>query len=1756
MNLPCCFSCASCSTNHHALSAPAPRQACVRLDPAQRPTAVQLMQMPYFHEIPKAIAGSRLEQLYLAIGSGTGYPGSALGRTASARFRQMQQLAAQQKAAGAAAGGAGSGTQPNVASVPAGGSAGVRGLGGSVTVSVMSPEELLASPRGGHATSGSVKRPASVLLSSVAEAVLGEKPSAGDGSGDCSIFPLAPPLPHIPMVDIAMLLSAQQQQQVQPQHQLQQAPLQGSQRYAAASAAAVVPLAATAAAGPSSSRLHSVSSPFKTVPMLPPLQPAPTSGDVVMPAAAAPIIAAAAASAAMSQSPRSSASMSSPSPHPPGTRRQLSGTSPRGAAPAGTASGRNLLAAATAGAGAAAGRQASGRGLPMGGLVGGVAAPESTGGGSSPTAAGVAVAVPPSVRLAHLSSLSPRQRQHLPQLSPLQRQQQSQALPAAATSVAMPPSAFLDAEARGDSLGSGSGGDGEETDDEILAARQGCRRNRQGYERDGSASRLGRNAGGAVPAGAAAMATATGGAAAAAALPPASASIMPVEAHAMPGLGLLEGYDAQDTSDDDEAQVSDDDELMAFYVARKSGGRGRRGGAAGTRATGSRRKVASAAAASTGALTTPAPAAASAAAMSASGAMHGAAAPAAAATKAAAAATRDELIGVALQAAAAVDMATQEMHMAGSTGGGMQPMQMEADAGMSLHVAAATTAAPLRGAHHNGVAAVDAAAPSPALASWPTAAAPAAGIIAASGLGPRAVAAQPPQRPLPHAGIHQQHHGLYGTQGSHHRQTMPRTTGGGGSSRGSTGTGATPVAAGLNRRVTAMVLGTGLEDAVSHASAAANPNTAATGTPASAAVAAASAPAQPRPLAPAALASCSPTPAVTITSAAATPVVAPLPPPPRFPTGAVAKRATVASYLAISQPNGSMAVTSASVLASGTSATVATADAAVAASSGTTVSQPLPVPRSVARGGQGAGMSGGIIVGTDTGGTGPVAGAVRGAATATGLTHMGTGSLPTVGSIGPGLRHHNHATTMGLTLMAPHESGPRGLGGGAAVTPSAAGVHLQGHGPASLPYGRASLPVQGGSYVGFSTGSANRRMLSRQGSTVFNQLMYDALPEIGTPGGAPDVPAGTPPPQRRRAVMSGFTPCRTAAARAAAEGLPAAAAMAAAMGSNTTDLSVAFSPIAVARHEDPLSIGDGHGLERSSVGAAPGFRSVQFGLACGAGGAYPGASAAGGAHRRQASMQMQTAYTASVGIMGAAGSDLGPSAATAIPGGGAAGGRGSGSYHSHASDTGMLMGSSAPVSHAMHPGYGSGSGSMGGSYRWPGQRILVPDQAHGLATATVTAASGPAGGPPVRGGRLPQAVGLAASGSSQQTSGSAASGAGPLGSGTTVGAAAGAHAAAATPGRSRLGSGILGRMSDDPAGGSMLGAGVGAGAGGGGSHGQHPVLVCTADDVHCSSALNIELDGSCSVGNNTGGGNSAGMWGFGPMAGYPAGAGAASGAVIAARAGGGGRSRWLGSGVIDSLPEDREVLHVAGVDDWRLGNSPGIAGGAGSGVGMAELVLGASDHYSSGLPPAPTSGPTLAEVSAAVAGAILAPSSSSAMGFGYKLSPRGQPATIPGQAGLMGLRPKSPAGSLELLRGRTNGHAGQASYGHGPSGLHQAGGALGSPSSPRSPGSGDAPGRPGSAQLPLAGDGSGMRFAANGSPSRAWVTEGCAAGGGTIGAAAVADVGAAAGAAGKLASADKAEKSKWPRAKALLGGKLISSLVKKFKDGVQVSDRK
>ncbi|GFR48314.1 hypothetical protein Agub_g10195, partial [Astrephomene gubernaculifera] len=149
----------------------------------------------------------------------------------------------------------------------------------------------------------------------------------------------------------------------------------------------------------------------------------------------------------------------------------------------------------------------------------------------------------------------------------------------------------------------------------------------------------------------------------------------------------------------------------------------------------------------------------------------------------------------------------------------------------------------------------------------------------------------------------------------------------------------------------------------------------------------------------------------------------------------------------------------------------------------------------------------------------------------------------------------------------------------------------------ALPVPRASLPVHsyhatagGPSAIGYCTmggvgvggvSSSCRRAVSRQGSTVFNQLMYDALPEIGTPGGAPEVPSATPP--KRRAVMSGFTPCRTAVARAAANGVPPAAAMAAAMGevlrSTPADLNVAYSPIQVNRPEELLSPEDReHGL--------------------------------------------------------------------------------------------------------------------------------------------------------------------------------------------------------------------------------------------------------------------------------------------------------------------------------------------------------------------------------------------------------------------------------------------------------------------------------------------------------------------------------------------------------------------------------------------------
>lgn len=109
--------------------------------------------------------------------------------------------------------------------------------------------------------------------------------------------------------------------------------------------------------------------------------------------------------------------------------------------------------------------------------------------------------------------------------------------------------------------------------------------------------------------------------------------------------------------------------------------------------------------------------------------------------------------------------------------------------------------------------------------------------------------------------------------------------------------------------------------------------------------------------------------------------------------------------------------------------------------------------------------------------------------------------------------------------------------------------------PRAVPYARSSMP------------NAPPPDTSRVASSSLHTMLYEALPEIGTPGGAPEVPAGTPP--RRRAVMSGFTPCRTAAAKATAEGAPAevvAAAVAAAMNAGSllvpaSDIPLAHSPV-------------------------------------------------------------------------------------------------------------------------------------------------------------------------------------------------------------------------------------------------------------------------------------------------------------------------------------------------------------------------------------------------------------------------------------------------------------------------------------------------------------------------------------------------------------------------------------------------------------------
>ncbi len=191
---------------------------------------------------------------------------------------------------------------------------------------------------------------------------------------------------------------------------------------------------------------------------------------------------------------------------------------------------------------------------------------------------------------------------------------------------------------------------------------------------------------------------------------------------------------------------------------------------------------------------------------------------------------------------------------------------------------------------------------------------------------------------------------------------------------------------------------------------------------------------------------------------------------------------------------------------------------------------------------------------------------------------------------------------------------PRRAGGfSAAVTAAAPGLtssgvlvpatrHLPGHrvGAGSATVTGMMATTSHGTLQGFPGAAAKRSSMPNApppganavASSSLHILMYEALPEIGTPGGAPEVPAGTPP--RRRAVMSGFTPCRTAAAKATAEGAPAAAvaaAVAAAMNAGSllvpaSDIPLAHSPV----HADgagQLGFSSGH------YAAAPQLPSLQ-----------------------------------------------------------------------------------------------------------------------------------------------------------------------------------------------------------------------------------------------------------------------------------------------------------------------------------------------------------------------------------------------------------------------------------------------------------------------------------------------------------------------------------------------------------------------------------
>ncbi|KXZ50271.1 hypothetical protein GPECTOR_17g910 [Gonium pectorale] len=761
------------------------------------------------------------------------------------------------------------------------------------------------------------------------------------------------------------------------------------------------------------------------------------------------------------------------------------------------------------------------------------------------------------------------------------------------------------------------------------------------------------------------------------------------------------------------------------------------------------------------------------------------------------------------------------------------------------------------------------------------------------------------------------------------------------------------------------------------------------------------------------------------------------------------------------------------------------------------------------------------------------------------------------------------STTLGTTTSASAEVTAEPLGslahadvGHMGVPPmslTASHSTTVGYALPPLLHSRVSLPASGygplGGPLTLMSAGHQRRTISRQGSTVFNQLMYDALPEIGTPGGAPEVPAATPP--RRRAVMSGFTPCRAAAARAAATGVPAAAAMAAAMGEamrSTMELSVAFSPIHVSRQNDMMSP-DGEGPQHAGDGD---------------GTAHPRGSATAAAaasarryvqhHRRHGSSVMLSEADRQ-GYLPMSSSVAGTDAYMSYSVH-AAGQRGPphGPYHqahprapsfAATSDTGMLLGSSAPNTMGFH------------SNHYPSHLQARAPRVAGETGASTAVPSGSSGGGqafpvgttvavPIPGvtGRVPMAVGLSAA---------VAAASGSSGTSTSRGHA---YPAMTPVTRSRLASGNMVRVSDNSA--------------------AQQRFHLAADDTSQSA----DLDG---MGWNNLGMSPANGAAFPaqPQHAFPH----APPVPPPARA---RLGRWA-SGLIDSLPEDREVT-----GDWR--SSAGT--GPGQHVGPQEAVEGpiqAFGLYSQEWGLGGADGATMAATAAAAATAAgeLRPTYSSDVPAGAVLTQYSSPHSGPwlhagdsranragavgGGSGGDGSRHGGSEGSrhgggegsrhgvgaagallsrgsLRLRSGRSRPRldpASSSSFGTGSLGTASTSeGELRGPPRPSGPTATPADGR----WLPsVYGDGS----ATSAQPSTRAMESGAAAphmpysarapeisvpsAPAAIGGHAT-KRGSKATGSGTEADGSRSSGTKWPRAKALLGGRLFSNLVKKFKE--------